>query len=105
MKRDDILLAVAGVIGGEIERIGWTVADAVRASGVPDQSIRDYCQGRTEPSLSRLLALERAFHSASVAAGGPERPPGWISAEVTDVVTTWERDRTVKAAQPKRRKG
>lgn len=68
-------LALSRLLRDEIDRLGVTVYELARRSGLPEQSVRDYCAGASEPSLSRALALEAALG----------RRPGWLARRLADV--------------------
>jgi predicted transcriptional regulator len=46
--------------------IGWTQADLARASGVSEIAIKNMERGKTDPRMSTLSAIERAFAEAGV---------------------------------------
>lgn len=66
-------LALSELLHAELVRLDITAYELAKRSGLPQQSARDYLAGATEPSLSRVLALER----------GLGRPAGWLTATLS----------------------
>lgn len=70
-------LALSRLLWTELDRLGLSVSELAARSGLSDQTVRDYCAGASEPSLSRAMALARALGrdlgwlAARLAAGGP----------------------------------
>jgi transcriptional regulator with XRE-family HTH domain len=65
---------------------GWTQAEFAEKCGVPLGTIRDYEQGKRDPSLSAVLKLARglgvslsAFDMTDAEAPGPAAPKGRAS--------------------------
>ena len=46
--------------------IGWKQSDLARASGISEIAIKNMERGATDPRMSTLLAIERAFDEAGV---------------------------------------
>ena len=66
-------LALSKLLFAEIERADLTIGALAKASGLSDQTARDIVSGASDPSLSRVLALEKALG----------RPPGWIARQLS----------------------
>lgn len=65
-------LALSQLVWAELERLGLTVYSLAKAAELGVQTVRDITAGASDPSLSRVLALERALG----------RPPGWIAKQL-----------------------
>ncbi len=68
-----VKLALSAALWAELERLDITVYELAKRCGLPDDTVRDYTAGASEPSLSRMLALER----------GIGRPAGWLAKQVS----------------------
>jgi plasmid maintenance system antidote protein VapI len=64
-----VKLALSDLLWSELERLDITVGGLVSLTGLSDQTVRDIVAGASDPSLSRVLRIERALG----------RPPGWIA--------------------------
>jgi len=58
----------------EIKKIGATMADLSRLSGVPYNSINHYCQGYRNPGPKNQKLIEAAVSAMQKATGTPEKP-------------------------------
>jgi transcriptional regulator with XRE-family HTH domain len=67
-----VKLALSHVLLAELESQDITVYELAKRAGLPDDTVRDYTAAVSEPSLSRLLAIER----------GLDRPAGWLAEQV-----------------------
>lgn len=65
-------LSLSELVWSELERLGLTVYSLAHAAGLPVQTVRDITAGLSDPSLSRVMALEKAFG----------RPPGWVAKQL-----------------------
>lgn len=61
MKDDDFLRSLAATLRAVAEGKGLKVADLVRATGLPHNTISHYLAGRREPSLSAARLLCRGL--------------------------------------------
>lgn len=62
-------LRLSEVLHAELERIDTNARRLAAAAGLKEQTVRDILAGMSDPSLSRVLALESALG----------RPAGWIA--------------------------
>lgn len=64
-----VKIALSRLLWSEVERLDITVGRLAALAGLSDQTVRDILAGATDPSLTRVLRIERAIG----------RPPGWIA--------------------------
>lgn len=66
-------LALSKILWSEIERVGTNLRQLAATAGLKEQTVRDIVSGASDPSLSRVLSIEKALG----------RPPGWIARQLS----------------------